>query len=150
MSLRFYLGRELGNQRGNNPGADTNPPEDQEDAGEGPVACAATAGGRSRTGARDTGSRRYISGSSSGAPRTSASLASLLLSLGRDQKTFDRSSELLHPTRSAKAGASRTHREGNRERDARAMSDAPLNRSPPPSSQVGPCAFSETGLRPAP
>jgi hypothetical protein len=49
------------------------------------------------------------------------------------QKTFDRSSELLHPTRSAKAGVSGTHREGKRERDARAMSDAPINRPPPPS-----------------
>ena len=32
MSLRFYPRRELGKQGGNNPGADTNPPEDQEDA----------------------------------------------------------------------------------------------------------------------
>ena len=33
----------LGKGGGNNPGAATNPPEDQEDAVEGPVACAATA-----------------------------------------------------------------------------------------------------------
>ena len=32
MSLRFYPRAELGKEGGNNPGADTNPPEDQEDA----------------------------------------------------------------------------------------------------------------------
>jgi len=32
MSLRFYPRRELGKRGRNNPGADTNPPEDQEDA----------------------------------------------------------------------------------------------------------------------